>query len=311
MKVAILPTGRMEWNALPGTLSRLFPEHEFYAVPEQQLYDSKGPLDGFTSSRLRPGQPYQNAVGLIEKAAQEALGDRKRAAADLVIILDDLELANSDQPEAVTAVMKDAVDLHLGCDRVSRVAAILDRTKTVLSNKVSFHLAVPMIESWLFADPEALATAGVPPHPGPQLVGPCLEDFHTGDLGYLDATEQTCPQWSSRGGRKKDRPKWLGQDRARHPKGYLQWLCRDGEAANCTSYDEARGGAAGLKALRWETLLAQPGLSYLAAMLEDLAFRLGDATLSRMVPATQLADTARQAVTSLSRRPEHHVLRNL
>lgn len=311
MKVAILPTGRMEWKALPSALNRLFPEHEFYAVPEQHLFDSKGPFDGVTSSRLTLGPTPQNAITLIEKAAQEALGDRTRPAADLVVIVDDLELANLDQPGTVMEVMKHAATHHLGCDRVSRVATIHDRTTTALANKVSFHLAVPMIESWLFGDPEALATAGVPRHPGPLLVGPHLEDFYTGDPGYLAAGENDCPQWNARGKKRKERPKWLGQDRARHPKGYLQWLCRDGQAASCTGYEEMHGGAAGLGALRWEALLAQPGLSYLAAMLEDLTFKLGGKTLSGLIPATQMGDTAQRAVTSLQRRPAHNVLRNL
>jgi hypothetical protein len=58
MRVAILPTGRMEWNALPMALARLFPDHEFYSLPSQREIDSHPhdfPLASFTSTRLRKG----------------------------------------------------------------------------------------------------------------------------------------------------------------------------------------------------------------------------------------------------------------
>lgn len=35
MRVAVIPTGRAEWRALPQALQTLFPDHEFYAVPTE------------------------------------------------------------------------------------------------------------------------------------------------------------------------------------------------------------------------------------------------------------------------------------
>jgi hypothetical protein len=52
MKVALLPTGRTEWRGLPDALHRLFPEHEFYALPEPDVFGSTGPFEGVTSSTL-------------------------------------------------------------------------------------------------------------------------------------------------------------------------------------------------------------------------------------------------------------------
>ncbi len=52
MRVALLPTGRTEWHGLPSALHRLFPEHEFYALPEADVFRSDGPFDGVTSTTL-------------------------------------------------------------------------------------------------------------------------------------------------------------------------------------------------------------------------------------------------------------------
>jgi hypothetical protein len=304
MRVALLPTGRTEWHGLPDALRRLFPEHEFYALPEPAVFRSTGPFDGITSSPLteRHEGAYlpEAATLLIGRAAQEALGDRRRAPADAVVVLDDLELANRTQPERVARVFRRAAERHLADLRDAR-----GRTAAALRDRVSFHLIVPMIEAWFFADRQALRIAGVPDGVEPILGSDGLEDFRAIHLAYATATELECPRWIAKGRRKADRPKWLGEQRQRHPKGYLQWLCRDADAKDCTSYDESRSGAEALKALDWPALLDNPGLRYLHALVEDLA-----AALEEPVPPTRPA-AASPAATCLSRRPQDHVLRNL
>lgn len=304
MRVALLPTGRTEWHGLPDALHRLFPEHEFYALPEPAVFRSTGPFDGITSSTLtaRHEGEYlpEAATLLIGRAAQEALGDRRRAPADAVVVLDDLELANRTQPARVARVFRQAAERHLTDLRDAR-----GRTATALRDRVSFHLIVPMIEAWFFGDPQALRAAGVPAGAAPILDGAGIEEFCTLDLFYEVANEAACPRWIANGRRKADRPKWLGKQRERHPKGYLQWLCRDADAKGCTSYDESRGGAEALKALDWPALLAGPGLRYLGALVEDLA----DAMRAPLPPMRPAGDPP--AATSLSRRPRDRVLRNL
>jgi hypothetical protein len=97
---------------------------------------------------------------------------------------------------------------------------------------------------------------------------------------------------------KKRRPKWLGaQARDRHPKGYMQWLCLDGDHPSCTHYSETDAGGRALTGLRWEALLGAPHSRspYLRALLADLADALGEAPatgpivedLSPPVPATR------------------------
>jgi hypothetical protein len=163
-----------------------------------------------------------------------------------------------------------------------------------------------MVEAWFFGDRQALRHAGVPDDVDPILDGAGLEDFRTLDVQYDGAGEADCPRWVAKGRKKTDRPKWLGNQRERHPKGYLQWLCRDGDAKNCTSYDESRRGTEALKQLDWQALAGNRGLGYLGAFVEDLA----DA-LCEPVPLKLLSAGEPSPVTSWSRRPRAHVLRQL
>lgn len=320
MRVAILPTGRTEWHGLAQALARLFPGHDFYALPTPDEVESgrdKFPLDGFTSNRLldeHEVSPPESARELVGRAAQAALGDRRSRVepADLVLILDDLELENLDNDARVLRVLRSAVLKHLeGLEgRTStRARAIAEETREALRERVSFHLVVPMIEAYFFADREALRAAGVV-DPALAVVAGDPEHFETRDPRYLAAAATECPRWSALRGhaRKKLRPKWLGDehDRARHPKGYLQWLCLDGQAKGCTRYSESKGGADALASLRWELLLARPVAQtrHLRALIEDLADALGDPSVG---PIEGDADSdARRCGAGRSR-----VLRNL
>src|SRR5690606_4664340 len=74
------------------------------------------PYPGFTSAPLTSTHlhaPPESARELVSRAAQEALGDRRHAAADLVVIVEDVELANMTQLDRVVAVMRQAVEMHL------------------------------------------------------------------------------------------------------------------------------------------------------------------------------------------------------
>ncbi len=163
MRVALLPTGRTEWHGLAIALQRLFRAHEFYALPEPTVFHSmRGPFNGFTSSTLteRHEREYlpESALELVGLAAREALGDgAHREAADDVVVIDDLELANRHQPDRAVRVFRRAVEHHLEGLQGTR-----KRTETALRERVSFHLVVPMIEAWFFGDPQALRRAGVP-----------------------------------------------------------------------------------------------------------------------------------------------------
>lgn len=288
MKVAILATGRTEWYGLADSLKTLFPDHDFYPLPtaaEVRSGQDKFPLDGFTSTTLRADHvnaPPEAARALVERAAQEALGDRVASPADLVLIIDDLELANINQPDRVLQVFRAAIVQHLDKVHTESNQRIADRTRDVLRERVSFHLLVPMVEALFFADPDALRSVGAAAAATASFKD-APEKFATNDPAYLAADETACPCWLKKKERKR-RPKWLSPEcpRGSHPKGYLQWLCLDPDAKNCTSYDETRAGAQALAQLRWDRLLQRPAdqTRYLRALLDDLSDALGDPALA-------------------------------
>jgi len=311
MRVAVLPTGRTEWLGLAPALQQLFPGHEFFSVPtaeELESYERSYPYDGFTSSCLTQSHlatPPESARELVARAAQVAMGDRYSPPADLVVIVDDVELPNMHQIPLVAATMRSAVACHLR-DIPNQATRV--KTAQRLRDRVSFHLAAPMIEAWLFADPNALLVAGVP-------ATTCVvfstatdpEDFDTNDTGYVAATESGCPRWCQNRQR-KDRPKWLGtQARGKHPKGYLQWLCIDPANKSCTSYSESKGGADALRSFDWNVVATRSSqhFSLLRALVEDLAAGLG------CPPNVVIAAQSPPGPTSCHGVPRVPVLRNL
>jgi hypothetical protein len=285
MRVAILPTGRMEWNALPLALARLFPDHEFYSLPSQREIDSHPldfPLPSFTSTRLRTGTPSAPAARLVQRAAREALGDRTgaRDAADMVVIVDDLELANLDQPDVVADVFRVATFNHLDKLAGTESARVHGRTQSALRERVSLHLIKPMIEAWLFADARGPANAGVPDS---RVVHPRAhqdpEEFEVGDPEYAADTGTSCRTWLElpEHRRARHRPAWLGAQRHLHPKAYLAWLCRDQQEKNCSNYSETVGGARALSTINWTGLLGEASSALFArALTQDIADRLDE-----------------------------------
>lgn len=300
-RVALVPTGRMEWHSLATALQRLFPRHSFYALPDRALFESNdGPYSGFTSNRLQTtaATPVK-ARELVQVSAQEALGDTRRDAADIVVIVDDVELENSDQIHVIVDVMRRAVQEHLNSLTKGHIRT---QTAAALRERVSFHLAAPMTEAWLFADSTALTVAGVSKSTTVQFNQNTTdpEAFVTSDAGYLGATAAACPGLAARnahGHRKLARgPAWLSTtlDRARHPKGYLQWLCIAPNMKSCTAYSESRGGAEALKGLDWTALANLPKrhLPLLRALIEDLADALGDPPSEALGPPTSTQPTS-------------------
>jgi hypothetical protein len=318
MRIAVIPTGDMEWQALQGSrgsLSRLFPGHEFYCLPSRAERNTNAdiefPIPSFTSCDVtRLFGRENNADKLLQRATAEALGDRRRDAADLVVILDDLELGNRAQPEAVVHVVREAAQRHLS--RLDH--RIADRARRVLRERVSFHLTVPMIESWLFADPLGATNAGAPSHRVPRLRPNDPEDFETDDPDYTAASPDECMCWQALPDRKESqrkrkkglRPAWAGShDRTRHPKGYLQWLCIDPTAKSCTTYDETKGGAQALARLDWASLLGSPQMPFLRSLVADIADVLDQE------PSAGPIDDPQAPLTSRQHAPADAILRNL
>ncbi len=281
----------MELKALPRALGELFPGHDFYSLPsdkEVKSNDKMGfPVQSFTScdvSRLA-GRPCGAADKLIERAVGEAIGNRGSPPADLVLIIDDLELYNIHQPAAVVGIIREAARRYL--DRIAADNGNTERHAQALRERVSFHLAKPMIEAWLFADPAGPTNAGVPASRVPKLK--TLNDpecFCCDDAAFAADSGAECAAWNAlssdterqKSRKKKLRPIWLNWDDRRllHPKAYLAWLCMDSDDKTCSTYSETKGGAAALERIAWNSLLAEVDhCCFVRSMVNDIAFHLG------------------------------------
>lgn len=303
MHITLITTGKMELLALPSALNRLFPGHTFEAVEDI----SGRPFSSFTSCRLPlPPSPYPFVVDKIVARAAAMVDPRSSSQTDMVLVLGDLELANMDQPGVVVEVFRDAFRRHL--DRYQPNQDLIAAMRSAMAAKVSFHLAVPMIESWIFADPDGPTRAGVRESVKKtiKIRDGDIEQFQVEDPGYLKADEKDCPTWCKKHVR-GDRPKWLGEgDRWKHPKGYLQWLMIDGSVQTCTSYREVGGGTSALQEINWGELLRYKKRStYARALVADIAAALNQA------PSTLAWAGDQAAVTRLSESPTDSLLRNI
>lgn len=263
MRVALIVTGELERAALAASLQRVFPEHEFRVEMR---------FDGFTSQRVKNLGPTK-VPGHVDKLAAALVAavdpGRNGAPSDLAVLVDDLEIANLDQPDVVVATFRDAVERHVRAHWPS--AARQDVSRERLRERASFHLLAPMIEAYFFGHAGSLDAAGaVTP---PVLAdGADLEDFTVVDAPYLDAPPAART--------------WARPDRARHPKSYLQYLI---DPSMTTRYREVKNGVDALDVLDWGGLARRDRthLALLRSMLADLADALGhEAPQGVLHPAT-------------------------
>jgi hypothetical protein len=309
MRVAILPTGRAEMLGLPEALGGLFPGHDFYAL--SRVAGSNEPFDSFTSAPLSASGPVgaaSNVGKIVQQMAAELVPGRRGKPADLLVVVDDLELVNRDQPQFVVDTFCRAIDAHLQGLQRDR-PAMIEKVREALRQKASLHLAAPMLEAWFFADPAGLTNAGVPAERLPANWERHLdpEDFLTQERSYFDDDAGCCDAWRAlpESRRREHRPAWLCDSRERHPKGFLAWLCRNPGDKKCSSYRETHEGARALRSLDWRAALSNAEhCTYLRALVEDLADGLGVAA-----PAPAGGNVA--ACTSHRARRSPQVLRNL
>ena len=280
MRVAILPTGRMELLGVPSALKALFPKHDFYSISKRP--DDEEPLDSFTSSGkpIIPTEANGNVDKLVQQMAAELVPGRGGGSPDLLVMLEDLEPVNAHQPAVVVQVFRDAMARHVEQLRVG-APRLAGKVEEALRLKASFHLAAPMIEAWLFADPNGPGNAGVPPErlPPNWETARDPEDFLTRDPVYLADDCSACTAWRALPPKrqKEHKPQWHRAQRDLHPKAFLAWLCRDPAEKKCSQYRETHEGAKALRILDWMAVLRCPEhCTYLRALVEDLADGLGE-----------------------------------
>lgn len=289
MRVALIPTGIMELLGLRDCLAGLFPNHDFKAVPsvpERPGVKAEPFSQSFTARhRADDAEVPTTLAKLIQELAGQVY-PRRRDAADVAVVVDDLELFNLDQTEAVVAAVRKAAHEHI--ERALLAPADKAELARELRERASFHLAVPMTEAWFFADARSVARNGVPADRLPRLLSSVdPESFETADLAYSADDGAACAMIADRNRRRREsrHAPWLLAPqpevpwfvRERHPKAYLQWLCREPDDNWCTSWRESKAGAEALRSLDWNAVLANPNhCTYARALVDDLADALGE-----------------------------------
>ena len=285
MKVALFVTGEMELGGLPDALRRDLRGHEFEAVPIQVGGRGKAePFPSFTSGTIRAGAPLSDDEPLMQLA--QRIVDHQHQDADLMLLLDDLELTNRGRADVVVAQVRAAFTQVVNNRQASRGGVAADRLARWLQQAVSFHLAAPMVESWLFADPEGLTRASVPTArlPSPAHLGQNPEQIALTDPAYLHDDGADCACCERPGcvdQPKKKRPVWLLNGvqgrRERHPKAALAWLLKNRSEDKCSTYRESKHGAESLGRLNWPAALRdRTAMTFLRALHNDLAEGLGE-----------------------------------
>lgn len=252
--IALIVTGDMERLALAESLRRVFPEAEFL---ESQKVDS------FTSAQVSWPPPQRaGLLSNIEKFATALIAAldpaRRKPRPDLVVGIDDLELANLEKPEAVIGAFRRAVTAALERRAAATGLRTFNKLCKNVREKCSFHLLVPMCEAYFFADPGALKAAGCK-RPA-KLIPSCdPEQFTVVDPKYSEvfSGDQQVPKWAI------DLP-----TRLRHPKHYLDFLSG--------SYRETHQGHAALAVLDWDQVLAmRQHCRFLRSLFRDIEDALG------------------------------------
>ena len=269
-RVQLVVTGEMERVALAPSLRHAFPGHELEFLPTQKVQD-------FTSNRVgvHPGRvPGQKTLAqAMAQALVSALdpGRTPQAIPDLVLAVDDLELANVDQPQAVVAYLATEIELTLR-DRQLPLARE-QRVRDLLRHRASFHLFVPMPEAYFYAEPAALSRAGAKTASLFEVASRDTEAFEVEDPAFRSWLDQKAPR---------------AVDPHRHPKQYLRYLC-DPTTSLERPYRETQDGARALESLAWSDVTARAERElYVRALLEDFADGIGASWPSpgRVAPLT-------------------------
>ena len=283
----VLPTGKMELRGLGAALTQRFqpgtPSCTFETVA--RIMATEEPYAGFTSGGALPiPGPTAKARPALTLLVRKAISLAEDTSVALVLIVDDLELENRHQPALVTATVQHHFTQEL-LERHHQDPQRLSSLRDALRKKVSFHLAVPMIEAWLFADPAGPKNAGARAAALPPALAPGLdpEGLRLQDPAYLADDGAACACWQGLSPKKQaeHRPLWLREEisprRAEHPKAAMSWLCLDRDERKCSSYKETEQGAKALASLDWSAALACPDhMRFLRALNNDVSLFFND-----------------------------------
>lgn len=260
-RIKLIVTGDLEKLALAQSLKKHFPStHNGKSV----IWDEPRKTHGATSYQLKPfsaGGLLSNPMKELAKAMlAEALEGKAKgqSPADLVIVIDDVELGNLGRENIIAEHFQAAVDNAVQL-KAKGITAEEARIRAVIREKCSFHLLKPMVEAYLFGDAAALRRAGVPVDVTPYLVHQSdVEAFETNDPKWLPI----CHKENAIQQNNHNKPWWVHE---RHPKAYLDYLLPN-------DYSETTHGAQALSELFWPKVPKyQHDIAVFGSLFEDVA----------------------------------------
>jgi hypothetical protein len=165
MRVRLVVTGDLEKAALGRSLERTLRAAGADVAFDPPLLLAGGAMTSYPLPD--PTHPASRMPTTVRRRARALVTETfigpSKPLPDLVIGIDDLELANIHQPHVVTAWLRKAVKEHV-LERFSSLGAELPdaaRVREALRTRCSFHLLVPLTEAYFFGEQGALMRAGV------------------------------------------------------------------------------------------------------------------------------------------------------
>ena len=255
--IKLIVTGDLEELALHESLRRVFGDSRHDG--KEVIWDSPRKLHSATSRRLttseRPPRPMRD---LAKAMLSEVEIGKRGTPADLVIVVDDVELDNVDQEAVIVRHFQTALQEALTSHLKDHSLQVQERYRLRLRERCSFHLLRPMVESYFFGDGAALRSIGV--QSTPMLRHPDVEQFDVIDPDP-DWLEE-CRESNER--QKVSRPWWRHEC---HPKHYLEYLLGPN-----VIYDEKIHGEPALQSLAWKQVpKANTDCPIARCLFEDLA----------------------------------------
>lgn len=257
VRVKLIVTGDMEARALPQSLQQYFPRER---DGDDVIWERARKLPCATSHRLSADStvPSQPMLALARAMLDEAIDGKRGEPADLVVVIDDVEIFNLGREATIANHFRAAV--ALGLDQKASSQATRERYCQRIKERCSFHVLRPMVEAYLFGDPLALARTGVTVAPSLRHATD-VEEFEAVDGDWLQKCQLVNHQQNAAG-----RDWWRDE---LHPKRYLaELIARSGRA----TYDETIQGADALQGLNWVSVpKVRSDVAFARALFEDLA----------------------------------------
>jgi hypothetical protein len=286
-KIKLVVTGDMEAKSLAVSLKSQFPTHK---NGDMVIWDKARKMNCTTSHPLRreSDEPSQPMLNLARAMLAEALDGKHGTPADLVIVIDDVELGNLGQEDVISKHFRLAVEAELEKRELS--AGTLDRYKGIIRERCSFHVLRPMAEAYFFSEAQVLEAMGVSAKPLLRHATN-VEDFEAADSVWLPECYLQ-NQTQAKNGRE-----WWRHEM--HPKHYIGHLIT---RSSSTAYDETMQGAQALQTLNWKNVpKVETDSLFIRALFEDLAdwFEVPSPIIGNTAPAFYPPASTRRANLTL------------